>query len=187
LYPRRNTSSRNRSCAQVRNHSRLRHSSRNLPLKLSFVPFCQGFPGAMNAVSIPSRCSHPMTAIDTNSGPLSERNTRGAPRSLTSRLRTSSTRPERNRPAASIANTSRVHSSITVRRLIFWSFAQASKTKSYAQTWFAPAARCGRGRDEATRRYRRLRSTCSSVFFHNRCALFTLISKPLRASITRMR
>ena len=29
--------------ARERNHSRLRHSSRNLPLKLSVVPFCQGF------------------------------------------------------------------------------------------------------------------------------------------------
>jgi hypothetical protein len=32
------------------NHSMLRHSSRNLPLNLSSVPFCQGFPGSMSAV-----------------------------------------------------------------------------------------------------------------------------------------
>lgn len=34
------------------NHSRLRHSSRNLPLKLSVTPFCQGLPGSINAVPI---------------------------------------------------------------------------------------------------------------------------------------
>jgi hypothetical protein len=38
--------------ALERNHSIARHSSRKRPLKLSFVPFCQGFPGSMNAVSI---------------------------------------------------------------------------------------------------------------------------------------
>ena len=31
-----------------------RHSSRNFPLKDSFVPFCQGFPGSISAVSIRS-------------------------------------------------------------------------------------------------------------------------------------
>jgi hypothetical protein len=36
---------------RVRNHSIPRHSSRKRPLKLSFVPFCQGFPGSMKAVS----------------------------------------------------------------------------------------------------------------------------------------
>ena len=62
------------------NQLMLRHSSRNLPLKLSFVPFCQGLPGAMNAVSMPARLSQPSTASETNSGPLSLRMTRGAPR-----------------------------------------------------------------------------------------------------------
>jgi len=38
--------------AQERNHSRLRHSSRNLPLKLSVAPFCQGSLGSINAVSM---------------------------------------------------------------------------------------------------------------------------------------
>jgi hypothetical protein len=36
-----------------RNHSRLRHSSRNLPLKLAATPFCQGLPGSTNAVPMP--------------------------------------------------------------------------------------------------------------------------------------
>jgi hypothetical protein len=34
------------------NHSIDRHSSRNLPLKDSLLPFCQGFPGSMCAVSM---------------------------------------------------------------------------------------------------------------------------------------
>ena len=58
----------------LRNHSMFRHSSRNRPLKLSFVPFCQGFPGAMKALSMPASVSHRSTAAETNSGPpLSER------------------------------------------------------------------------------------------------------------------
>jgi hypothetical protein len=32
---------------------RLRHSSRNLPMKRSVAPFCQGFPGSINAVLMP--------------------------------------------------------------------------------------------------------------------------------------
>lgn len=36
--------------ARERNHSRLRHSSRNLPLKLSLTPFCHGLPGSIRAV-----------------------------------------------------------------------------------------------------------------------------------------
>ena len=48
------------------NHSIERHSSRNFPLKDSLVPFCQGFPGSMCAVS------HFSTARDTNPGPLSD-------------------------------------------------------------------------------------------------------------------
>ena len=34
---------------RLRNHSKLRHSSRNLSLKLSFVAFCHGLPGSMSA------------------------------------------------------------------------------------------------------------------------------------------
>jgi hypothetical protein len=69
--------------ARERNHSRLRHSSRNLPLKLSATPFCQGLPGSINAVQIPCATVHDSSALDTNSGPLSLRRTAGAPRSLT--------------------------------------------------------------------------------------------------------
>jgi len=59
--------------ARERNHSRLRHSSRNLPLKLSATPFCQGLPGSINAVSIPCATIQDKSAFDTNSGPLSLR------------------------------------------------------------------------------------------------------------------
>jgi hypothetical protein len=57
---------------RVRNHSMLKHSSRSRPLKLSSVPFCQGFPGAMCAVSMPSAVVQRRIALETNSGPLSD-------------------------------------------------------------------------------------------------------------------
>jgi hypothetical protein len=49
----------------------LRHSSRNFPLKLSSVPFCQGLPGSLSALPIPSATIHFRIAFETNSGPLS--------------------------------------------------------------------------------------------------------------------
>ena len=45
LYCRRNAALTTRASARLRNHSTLRHSSRNLPLKLSLTPFCQGLQG----------------------------------------------------------------------------------------------------------------------------------------------
>ena len=50
----------------------LRHSSRKRPLKLSSVPFCQGLPGSMWAVSMPSAVVQRRIALETNSGPLSD-------------------------------------------------------------------------------------------------------------------
>jgi len=44
------------------------------------------------------------------------------------------TRVERMLPATSMARAWCVHSSTTVRHLSFWPLAQASNTKSYAQT-----------------------------------------------------
>src|SRR3954447_22608565 len=84
--------------ARERNHSRLRHSSRNLPLKLSATPFCQGLPGSINAVPIPCATIQDSRALDTNSGPLSLHRNAGAPRWLTRRDSTSITRGERMRP-----------------------------------------------------------------------------------------
>ena len=74
------------------NHSMLRHSSLNFPLKLSFKPFCQGLPGSMCAVSICAPVSQRRIARETNSGPLSERRYFGAPWTLTSFERISMTR-----------------------------------------------------------------------------------------------
>jgi hypothetical protein len=68
--------------ARERNHSRLRHSSRNLPLKLSVTPFCQGLPGLINAVPIPCATIQDNSALDTNSGPLSLRRNAGTPLEL---------------------------------------------------------------------------------------------------------
>ncbi len=49
-----------------------RHSSRNLPLNDSFIPFNHGFPGWMGAVSMLASLNHFRIALDTNSGPLSD-------------------------------------------------------------------------------------------------------------------
>jgi hypothetical protein len=68
--------------ARERNHSRLRHSSRNLPLKLSVTPFCQGLPGLINAVPIPCATIQDNSVLDTNSGPLSLRRNAGTPLEL---------------------------------------------------------------------------------------------------------
>lgn len=54
--------------ARERNRSNDRHSSRNLPLKLSPKPFCQGLPGSINAVSMPFATIHLSSARLTNSG-----------------------------------------------------------------------------------------------------------------------
>src|SRR5919109_4481680 len=59
--------------ARERNHSRLRHSSRNLALKLSVTPFCQGLPGSINAVLIPCATIQDKIAFDTNSALAHER------------------------------------------------------------------------------------------------------------------
>src|SRR5919197_4952262 len=88
--------------AREKNHSRLKHSSRNLPLKLSVTAFCQGSPGSINAVLIPCATIKDKIAFDTNSGPLSLRRKDGAPRSLTRRARTSITRGERIPPSTSM-------------------------------------------------------------------------------------
>eukprot|EP00952_Eustigmatos_sp_NYUAD-ZCMA_P002693 11807-Eustigmatos_ZCMA.PRE.1 len=76
-----------------------RHSSRNLPLKLSSVPFCQGLPGSLSTVAIPACAIQSRMAKLTNSGPLSERMNSGAPCRLTRRDSTSITRLERMAPA----------------------------------------------------------------------------------------
>jgi hypothetical protein len=100
---------------------------------------------SLSALPIPSSTTHFRIAFDTNSGPLSERMNAGAPRTLTRRASTSTTRRERMLSATSIARHSRVHSSTTVRHLSCLPSAQASKTKSYSRTWFGPVGGIGLG------------------------------------------
>ena len=45
-----------------------RHSSRNLPLKLSVVPLCQGLPGSINTDSIRRSTTHLSSATLTKTG-----------------------------------------------------------------------------------------------------------------------
>jgi hypothetical protein len=95
----------------------LRHSLRNLPLKLSSATFCHGLPGSIRAVSILAYANYAKIALLANSGPLSKRRNVGTPCSLTKRLSTSMTRGERILPATSMATLSHVNSSITVEAL----------------------------------------------------------------------
>jgi hypothetical protein len=55
---RRHTSTMAFASARERDPSRPRHSTRNLPLKLSVTPFCQGLPGLMKAVPMPCATIH---------------------------------------------------------------------------------------------------------------------------------
>ena len=55
--------------ARERKHSKLRRSSRSFPLKLSLLPFCQGLPGSIKAMTIPLCAIHSTMARLTNSGP----------------------------------------------------------------------------------------------------------------------
>lgn len=69
----------------VRSHGTFKHSSRNLPLKLSQRPFSQGLLGSMYNVPVPSLLNHFRSSRATNSGPLSERRYSAIPRtSMTS-------------------------------------------------------------------------------------------------------
>ena len=79
LYSRRNSSIRIFASNRFLNHCIANHSSRNLPLKLSFSPFYQGLPGSIAAVSMFSLLSQRKIARDKNSGPLSDRRYFGAP------------------------------------------------------------------------------------------------------------
>ena len=68
------------------------------------------------------------------------------------------TRAERIAAATSIASASCVHSSTIVRHLMRCPFAQESKTKSYAQTWFGPVA----GADAAGSLQRAVAGACGA-------------------------
>src|SRR5262245_48568929 len=107
-----------------RREAKFSWGGRNLPLKLSVTPFCQGLPGSINAVPMPCATIQDNSALDTNAGPLSLRRNVGAPRSLTRRDSSSITRGERMRPSTSIARPSLVNSSVTVRHLSCWPLAQ---------------------------------------------------------------
>jgi hypothetical protein len=73
LYSSRQASITTLASVRLWNHCMPRHSSRNFPSKLSFDPFCQGFPGSIHAVSIFSSTSQRRIAREMNSDPLSDR------------------------------------------------------------------------------------------------------------------
>ena len=62
------------------NQCAFKHSARNLPLKLSVTPFCQGLPGSINAVPMPCATTQDKSALETNSGPFAAQEARRAAR-----------------------------------------------------------------------------------------------------------
>ena len=64
------------------------------PLELSQYLFSQGLPGSMQAVLAPTAAIQSLAAWATNSGPLSERMKRGAPRRMNRSVRASITSTE---------------------------------------------------------------------------------------------
>ena len=68
-----------RASVRVLNTSLFRSSSLNFPLNDSTYPFSQGLPGSMNMAFTPRLDNHPLTALEVNSGPLSERMCSGTP------------------------------------------------------------------------------------------------------------
>jgi hypothetical protein len=151
LYSSRQRSIETFACVRFRNHCHPRHSTRNFPSNDSLDPFCPGFPGSIRAASIFPSESQPRMALAANSCPLSDLDSRGAPRRLTSFDNTSITRLDPMRLSTSIAKHSRVNSSTTVRYFGVCPVARASHTKLQARTSFARLGASGRGRPEAAR------------------------------------
>ena len=82
-----------RICASssVSNISRSSNSSLSFPLNDSMYPFSQGLPGSMNSVFTSNSCNHSLTALDVNSGPLSDLMYSGVPLNKNSWYNSSST------------------------------------------------------------------------------------------------
>ena len=101
------------TCASIRdeNHSRCRHSSRNLSWKLSMKPFFHGCPGGIKAGPIFLSVSQVCTVSAVNSLPLSERRKIGARRCCKIPARNAITSSERIEVATRIPRHSRVNSS----------------------------------------------------------------------------
>jgi hypothetical protein len=70
ILPRQTSITTCASCNE-RNQCSLKHSSRNLPLKLSITPFWTGFPSWMRCGLTPCWPAHASNAVPKNSGPLS--------------------------------------------------------------------------------------------------------------------
>jgi hypothetical protein len=145
LYSQRHCSITIFASRRFANHSRSRHSERNVPLRLSELPFCHGLPGSIVTISLWFISAQIRSARAMNSGPLSLRNTAGVPYCANSRSSTAITRSASIDAATSIAKHSRVHSSFTVSALSACPLPQVSCTKSYAHTWFAPVGASTRG------------------------------------------
>jgi hypothetical protein len=79
----------------------------------STYAFCHGLPGSMYSVPHPLSFSHAFTASAMNSGPLSERTNRGAPRSSNRYFSVATTSRAVKCRSTSIARHSRVNSSTT--------------------------------------------------------------------------
>src|SRR5271166_2035813 len=118
------------------NSSRSRNSSRKRLLNDSLQPFSQGLPGATWIGSAPLPGSHPASASQTNSLPLSLRMLTGAPRLPITRASTPRTSHPVSDAATCNARHSLVYSSTKVSQRSGLPPAVRSATKSYAHTSF---------------------------------------------------
>ena len=82
LYSRRQSSITILASIRFLNYCMLRHSSRRFPLNDSFEPFCHGLPGSIDAVSVFVPFGQRRIALDANPGPLLDRSSFDAPRTL---------------------------------------------------------------------------------------------------------
>jgi hypothetical protein len=127
------------ACARLYNQFIVKHSSLNLPLKPSSVPFCQGLPGAISKLHKPFGAAHCMSASLTNSGQLSLQRTKWQPRSSINCSDTAIRCWLRIQPAASMHKLSLLNSSTTIKHFSFWPLAQPSNTKCIPTPDSAPS------------------------------------------------
>lgn len=162
LYSSRQASIFALASASVSNQFAFRHSSRNLPLKLSTCPFCIGRPGSMNTGRICRFSHHTRKWRDVNSGPLSHRIAAGFPRSAITRSSTLVTRCEPRQLSASMAGHSRVKRSTIVSARKLRPVASESITKSIAHSRFGAVSITFGGAMRCTRlRFSRSTARCS--------------------------
>ena len=121
-----------RESARSWNQFRFRHSSRNLPLKLSMYPFSVGLPGVIKCSLTPLSLAQAARALLVNSGPLSTTSAWGSQWVSLSRSSTRTTRWPVIDVSTSMAGHSRVNWSTMVKALILLPPTKLDKIKIFS-------------------------------------------------------